>query len=105
LDALELGPIPEGTPINLISNTSLDPGLGNAWKRVKLAAEVIGVLKRIKKENLDDAQAKALMADKLVPKFLELNTCPDFYEDKGHEFGKDLPKADKLALIELLKTF
>jgi mono/diheme cytochrome c family protein len=105
LDALELGPIPEGTPINLISNTSLDPGLGNAWKRVKLAAEVIGVLKRIKKENLDDAQAKALMAEKLVPKFLELNTCPDFYEDKGHEFGKDLPRADKLALIELLKTF
>jgi len=105
LDSLELGPIPEGTPINLLSNTNLDPGLGNAWKRVKLAAEVIGVLKRIKKENLDDAQAKALMAEKLVPKFLELNKCPDFYEDKGHEFGKDLSRDDKLALIELLKTF
>ena len=105
LDALELGPIPVGTPINLISNTNLDPGLGNAWKRVKLAAEVIGVLKRIKKENLDDEQAKALMAEKLVPKFLELNKCPDFYEDKGHEFGRSLSRADKLALIELLKTF
>jgi mono/diheme cytochrome c family protein len=105
LDSLQLGPIPEGTPINLISNTNLDPGLGNAYKRIKLAGEVIGVLKRIKNENLDDAQAKALMAEKLVPRFLELNKCPDFYEDKGHEFGKDLSMADKRALIELLKTF
>jgi hypothetical protein len=105
LDSLQLGPIPEGTPINLISNTNLDPGLGNAYKRIKLAADVIGVLKRIKKESLNDAQAKALMAEKLVPRFLELNKCPDFYEDKGHAFGKNLPAADKLALIELLKTF
>ena len=105
LDSLQLGPIPEGTPINLISNTDLDPGLGKASDRIKLAGDVIGVLKRIKKENLDDAQAKALMAEKLVPRFLELNKCPDFYEDKGHEFGRNLPGTDKLALIELLKTF
>jgi hypothetical protein len=105
LDALQLGPIPEGTPINLISNTNLDPGLGRAIDRIKLAADVIGVLKKIKNEHLDDAQAKALMAEKLVPRFLDLNKCPDFYEDKGHEFGKNLPMDDKLALIELLKTF
>ena len=45
------------------------------------------------------------MAEKVVPKFLAVNKCPDFYEDKGHEFGKSLPMADKSALIELLKTF
>jgi hypothetical protein len=105
LDSLQLGPIPEGTPINLISNTNLDPGIGNAIDRIQLAAEVIGVLKRIKNEKLDDAQTTALMKDKLVQKFLDLNKCPDFYEDKGHEFGRNLPPADKLALIELLKTF
>jgi len=105
LDALQLGPIPSGTPINLISNTNLDPGLDNAWKRVELAGEIIGVLKTIKKDNLNDDQAKALMAEKLVPKFLALNKCPDFYEDKGHEFGKNLSMDDKRALIELLKTF
>ena len=33
------------------------------------------------------------------------NKCPDFIEDKGHEFGKSLSMADKRALIELLKTF
>jgi hypothetical protein len=45
------------------------------------------------------------MRTELVPKFLTLNKCPDFYEDKGHEFGKSLPIDDKRALIELLKTF
>ena len=34
----------------------------------------------------------------------ELNSCPDFIEDKGHYFGTDLPDADKRALIEYLKT-
>ena len=45
------------------------------------------------------------MKQELVPKFLAINKCPDFYEDKGHEFGKNLPEPDKRALIELLKTF
>ena len=105
MKSLQIGPVPEGTPINLLANTNLDPGLGNAWKRFELAVDVLGVLKRIRKENMNDEQAKALMAEKLVPRFLELNKCPDFYEDKGHEFGKNLSMDDKRALIELLKTF
>jgi hypothetical protein len=32
---------------------------------------------------------KDLMKDELVPKFLAVNKCPDFIEDKGHEFGKN----------------
>jgi hypothetical protein len=102
-DNLTIGPIPRGTPINLIANTNLDPGLGNAWKRLKLVDEVLDVLEEIKDKS--DAEAAAIMKDKLVPKFLALNKCPDFYEDKGHEFGRSLSNDDKLALIELLKTF
>jgi hypothetical protein len=45
------------------------------------------------------------MRTELVPRFLAVNKCPDFYEDKGHEFGRELPLQDKRALIELLKTF
>jgi hypothetical protein len=41
----------------------------------------------------------------VVPDLMRLNKCPDFIEDKGHEFGRTLPMADKRALIELLKTF
>jgi len=104
-DSLRLGPIPEGTPINLIANTNLEPGIVNGLKRVDLLIAIVDTLARIKKENLNDAQAKALMSKDLVPKFLAVNKCPDFYEDKGHEFGKALPMADRRALIELLKTF
>ncbi len=103
--SLRLGPIPEGTPINLIANTNLDPGLALGVRRVELLHAIVDTLARIRKENLSDAQVKELMRKELVPKFLALNKCPDFYEDKGHPFGRSLPMADKRALIELLKTF
>ena len=103
--SLKLGPIPEGTPINLVANTNLDPGLSLGVKRVELINAIIDTLWTIKKQNLNDEQVKALMSTKLVPKFLALNKCPDFYEDKGHELGRSLPLEDKRALIELLKTF
>jgi hypothetical protein len=103
--SLKLGPIPEGTPINLIANTNLDPGLVNGVRRAELLAAIVDVLAQIKTRNLNDQQVKELMRTELVPKFLAVNKCPDFYEDKGHEFGKALSLADKKALIELLKTF
>ena len=101
--SLKVGPIPAGTPINLIANTNLDPGLVNGVNRAKLLFAVVDVLGKIK--GLNDDQVADLMRTQLVPRFLALNKCPDFYEDKGHEFGRDLPIADKRALIELLKTF
>jgi hypothetical protein len=104
-ESLRLGPIPEGTPINLIANTNLDPGLSLGVKRAELVAAIVDTLAKVKKQNLNDEQTKELMRTELVPKFLVLNKCPDFYEDKGHPFGTSLPIEDKRALIELLKTF
>lgn len=104
-DAYIIGPIPKGTPINLLSNTNLDPGLDLAAKRIALFGALIDTVIKIKADKLSDAAALQLMQQKVVPKFLALNKCPDFYEDKGHEFGKALPVEDKRALIELLKTF
>ena len=34
----------------------------------------------------------------------QFNQVPDLVEDNGHYFGTDLSDADKLALIEFLKT-
>jgi Cytochrome c len=102
---LRIGPIPAGTPINLIANANLDPGLALGINRAELLAAIVDTLAKIKTQNLNDAQVSELMKKELVPKFLAVNKCPDFYEDKGHEFGKALPMADKKALIELLKTF
>jgi hypothetical protein len=101
--SLKIGPIPKGTPINLIANTNLDPGLKNAKKRIGLLLATLDVLEQTKDKS--DAETARIMKEKLVPKFLDLNKCPDFYEDKGHPFGRSLPVDDKLALIELLKTF
>jgi hypothetical protein len=46
------------------------------------------------------------------PELISFNKCPDFVVNKGHYFGTDmlgqepgLSHADKLALIEFLKTF
>jgi hypothetical protein len=79
--------------------------LSLAIKRIELYEAIVATLIKIKEAKLDEAAAEKLMDEKVVPKFLAVNKCPDFYEDKGHEFGKSLPMDDKSALIELLKTF
>ena len=105
-DSFVLGPIPKGTPINLLSNVNLDPSTGDLLnKRLALYKALIDTLIKIKADHLNDAAALNLMKQNVVPALLDVNKCPDFIEDKGHEFGKSLPMADKRALIELLKTF
>jgi hypothetical protein len=41
----------------------------------------------------------------LLKKLLEVKTCPDFIEDKGHYYGHQLNDEDKRALIEYMKYF
>ena len=41
----------------------------------------------------------------MLKRLLEVNTCPDFIEDKGHYYGHDLSDEDKRALIEYVKYF
>lgn len=98
------GPIPEGTPINLLANTDLElRGARKAGRLARFAIHTVSVLKRVKAQGLTgDAATRELMT--LVPELYSLNACPDFVEDRGHYFGTDLPDADKRALIEFLKT-
>jgi len=98
------GPIPKGTPVNLLSNTDLElSGLGKGFDLAGFLLKTVGVLKDVKKKGLTgDAATQELL--KLVPDLYKLNACPDFIEDKGHYFGTDLPDGDKRALIEYLKT-
>jgi hypothetical protein len=98
------GPIPKGTPVNLLANTDLElNSLGKAGKLGKFLLHTVEVLKTVKAKGLtgDDATRELI---KLVPDLYKLNACPDFIEDKGHLFGTDLPDADKRALVEYLKT-
>ena len=96
---VKLGPIPKGTPINLLAN--LEPDLGDlAALQLKLSKALIA----IHAKNLSPEEARAELL-KTVPQLLAANKCPDFIEDEGHYFGTDLPDEDKRALIEYLKTF
>lgn len=101
------GPIPKGTPVNLLANTNLElGGVRKAGDLASLLIESVKVMKDIKREGLTgDAATKRWLASDVVKKLYALNSCPDFIEDRGHYFGTDLPDADKRALIEYLKTF
>ncbi len=99
---LVLGPIPKGTPINLLANinsNSISPGEG-----VSLLLKIKRVLRQIGERNLDDNAARDLMRTELAPDLLKFSKSPDFIEDRGHYFGTQLPDEDKKALIEFLKT-
>jgi len=59
---------------------------------------------KIKAEHLDAAATDALLRTEVAPELFKVSKCPDLIEDRGHYFGTELPDADKLALIEFLKT-
>ena len=58
-----------------------------------------------------DDQAREVFKN-LVPDMVKLSKCPDYVVNRGHYFGTSqfaeepgLSDADKLALIEFIKTF
>jgi hypothetical protein len=104
-DTLKLGPIPKGTPVNLIGN--LNAGFNDPVPSpLKLASNLLGVAKdlgQIREKNMPDDQATAVLRQQ-IPKLLEISACPDFIVNRGHEFGSELSDQDKEALIAYLKT-
>ncbi|WP_150048432.1 MULTISPECIES: hypothetical protein [Methylomonas] len=114
-EGVEIGPIPKGTPVNLISNMDLDPSdPRHVIKLIKVLKDVKKALKAIP-PGASDAEAIKVFDDRnIVDDMLSVSKCPDFVVNRGHYFGTDylaeekdtaLNDADKEALIELLKTF
>jgi hypothetical protein len=109
MGAVRIGPIPEGTPVNLLSNVD-----------VTERKEVINLLLKTKRalkslpSSPSNVEAKHNFLP-LVPAFLKVCKCPDFVINRGHYFGTDylpayeeepgLSDEDKRALIAFLKTF
>lgn len=96
-----IGHIPEGTPVNLLGN--VDPE-ANPKDFAVLILNVKKALLKIGLEHLNGDAAKEVLRNEVAPALWKVNKAPDFVEDRGHYFGTDLPDADKLALIEYLKT-
>jgi hypothetical protein len=107
---IEIGPIPKGTPVNLLMNLNLLPDGTDLKERVKLLLKLKEDLKALP-ESASDEDAKKVFANVVDP-LLALSKCPDFIVNRGHYFGTSqlkeepgLSDTDKRALIELLKTF
>ena len=124
---IEIGPIPSGTPVNLIANIDvLGDGLSGAAK-LKHDADVAALLLDIKSAlkavptsapDRDDQARKIFLERDLVNKLMAFSKCPDYIVNRGHYFGTSyfqnpdgsqdepaLTDQQKLALIEFLKTF
>jgi hypothetical protein len=128
---IQLGPIPAGTPIGLLSNLNLlAEDLGQQPERdikiLALVTKLDGDLKALG-PNPTDQQAAQVFSN-AVDNMLSLSKCPDLVVNRGHYFGTDylepaekgdpqmkakalsdrgpaLSDADKRALIEFIKTF
>jgi len=103
---VEIGPIPKGTPVNLLANLDLE---ADKLKLAELLLKMIADLKKV--AGASDEEAARVLKN-LAPDLLTLSKCPDFVVNRGHYFGTNLlPEEpglsddDKWALIEYLKTF
>ena len=114
---VQIGPIPTGTPINLLANLNILAESSGPAERLRHDKKVLDLLLKAKHDlkslpvNATDDEARKVFAD-LVDPLLELNKCPDFIVNRGHYFGTSMFKEepglgdeDKRALIEFLKTF
>ena len=107
---LEIGPIPAGTPVDLLSNFDPLPPSAGISERLKHDKEVVNVVVRLVRDlralphGASDEQARQVFAN-LGERLFALSKCPDYVVNRGHYFGAELSDADKKALIAFLKTF
>ncbi|WP_094411224.1 hypothetical protein [Rhodopirellula sp. MGV] len=103
LGDVRLGPIPAGTPVNLLSNFNPDAPRAD---QIAAARMLTAGLAEIESRHLDTEAATEVMKSKIAPTLMSINKCPDFVMDRGHYFPwfRNMTDDDKNALIELLKT-
>ncbi len=104
LGNVRIGPIPEGTPVNLLANVYPDADPADLKAAFKTAIKTFADADL---RHLDAKDRLELMEEKVVPALMKVSKCPDFIMDKGHYYRwfKDMSDDDKEALIELFKTF
>lgn len=102
---LRIGPIPAGTPVDLLANADLElSNQGKMLDLIALIAKVQADLAKTAAQHMNPDESRQEF-ENLIPDLLKISKCPDFVVDRGHYFGTRLPDKDKLALIEFLKTF
>jgi hypothetical protein len=107
---IEIGPIPTGTPVDLLANfqplaeqARLRDRLRHDKDVVKVVVQLLHDLKALP-GGAGDEEARRVFAN-VGEQLFALSKCPDYIVNRGHYFGTRLGDADKAALIAFLKTF
>ena len=108
--SLSIGPLPEGTPVGLLTNMDL---LGEEMTDAQSRDHRKRILNLLKDLKARLKAGQTAPFDKaLTDEMLAVSKCKDLVVNKGHYFGTDyfkeepgLSDADKRALIAFLKTF
>ena len=108
---IEIGPIPKGTPVDLLANFSaLPPESSTLGARLAHDKQVVAAVFKLVHDlralpkNATDDQARQVFSN-VGEQLFALSKCPDYVVNRGHYFGTKLSDADKNALIAYLKTF
>ena len=99
--ALRAGPIPKGTPVNLIMNVNPEAPLA---VQVDAFSAVVRGVSKVRLNSLHDADALHAFENEAGQPLIKASKCPDFVLDRGHWFGEAIPDQDKKDLIAFLKT-
>jgi hypothetical protein len=116
-DGIQIGPVPKGTPVDLLSNIDLLGEDTTPEGKLEHQKRVLDLLVKMKRDlealpqGASDEEINKTFSN-LVPGLLALSKCPDYIVNRGHYFGTSyfpeepaLSDDDKYALIEYLKTF
>jgi hypothetical protein len=101
LGPLMVGPIPQGTPVNLIMNVNPDAPMG------VLAEGYVALLRGsllVRKNYLKGERALSVFEKEAGLPLLRASKCPDFVLDRGHWFAEALTDDEKKQLMAFLET-
>jgi hypothetical protein len=111
-DLLQIGPVPAGVPVNLISNINLQ---GDKLKVFNAIRALVSAVIKIRREKLTGQAATQAFLDKTTAPLLAVSRCTDFVVNRGHYFGTQyapdhkqtgqpaMTAQEREALIEFLK--
>jgi len=114
---VQIGPIPKGTPVGLLTNLNPLSESADPAERLQHDQQLLKLVKTLSEDlaklppGASDQQAQRVFAN-AVEQMLSLSKCPDLIVNRGHYFGTSryagepgLSDDDKNALIAFLKRF
>ena len=101
LGDLNIGPLPKGTPVNLLMNLNPEAARGDL---LEAAFGVTRGILRVRKDQLSDGEALKAFESEAAAPLLRVSKCPDFVLDRGHWFAETLTDEEKKQLKAFLKT-